>query len=173
MNLIEKVPPSQMLVAIASDADLKVDLTSLRAVRTNTGMEFTRIEDVTLEKLKRYLDRARINGRPYKRLHLAVHAGPEGIMMGNVLVNAVVLSEILQGIEVLLLAGCEGDVIGDYLGVVPYVITMTNKVSHTDAALFTRAFWEEIGGGREPSEALDYALDRAPSGMGEFVERHW
>jgi hypothetical protein len=50
---------------------------------------------------------------------------------------------------------------------------MTEKVSHTDAALFARAFWEQIGRGHEPAEALRLALKRSPSGMSEFIERHF
>lgn len=172
-NLIDKAPETPLLVAIGSDAALKLDLASLRAVRTDTGMAFTRIEDATLEKVKRFLDRGRINGRPYDKVHLAVHSGPEGIYLSNGLVNSVQLSEILEGVRILVLAGCEGDAVSDYLGVVPYVVSMTEKVGHGDAALFSRAFWEEIGRKTEPTEALRLAFKRAPSGMSEFVEQHW
>lgn len=169
----EKKSLSPLLVAIGSDAALKIDLAALRVVRTRSGMGFTRIEDASVANIKRHLDRARINNRPYDKLHLAIHAGPNGLVLGGAPVNAVEFSEILEGINVMLIAGCEGDVVGDFLGIVPYVVTMTDKVEHSDAALFTIAFWEEIGHGHDPAEALEAALDRAPSGMSETVERHF
>lgn len=170
---VEPVTESALLVAVGSDAALKIDLTALRAVRTETGLGFTRIEDATIDRIKQHLDRARINGRPIDKLHLAVHSGPKGILLGGTLVDSVEFSEILDGVRVLLLAGCEGDSVGDYLGVVNYVVTMTEKVSNADASLFTRAFWTQIGLKKEPVEAFNQALKRSPSGMSEFVERHF
>lgn len=169
----EPVADSMLLVAIGSDAALKIDLASLRAVRTETGLSFSRIEDATLDKIKQHLDRARINGRPIDKLHLAVHSGPAGIVLGGVPVSSVQLSEILEGVRVLLIAGCEGDTVGDYLGIVPYVLSFSEKVGHSDAATFTRAWWSEIGKKKEPEEALKAALRRSPSGMSEYIEHHW
>lgn len=170
---IEPNPLSPVLVAIGSDALLQLDLTSMRAVETETGMEFRRIQNATLELIKQYLDRARINGHPYDKLHLGVHSGPSGILLGGVLVESVKLSEILQGVKILLIAGCESSYVGDFLGVVPYVVTMTEKVPMNDAALFCRAFWTQIGRRKDPTEALRLALIAAPSGMNEYIESHW
>lgn len=164
---------SPVLVAIGSDAQLQLDLTSMRAVETETGMEFRRIRNATLELIKQSLDRARMNGHPYDKLHLAVHSGVEGILLGGVIVDSVAFSEILQGVKILLIAGCESSYVGDYLGVVPYVITMTEKVPMNDAALFCRAFWTQIGRHKKPAEALRLSLLAAPSGMNEYVEAHW
>lgn len=173
VQVFDAKPESPLLVAIGSDAKLKLDLASLRAVETDTGMTFRRIENATFELLKRHLDRARANDRPYDKLHLAVHSGPDGIYLSGGIVNSEQLSEILRGVRILVIAGCESDAVGDYLGVVNHVVSMTEKVSHTDAALFARAFWEEIGNRCEPSEALRLALKRSPSGMSEYVEYHW
>lgn len=166
---------SPLLVVVGSDEDLELDLASLRAVQTDTGMGFRRITDATLEKVVQRMNRARINGRPYDKMHMSVHSGPEGsgVYLGKELVTGVELSEIMKGIKILLIAGCEGGSIGDVLGVVPFVVTISEEVSHGDAALFSRAFWTQIGKKRKPDDALRLALQFAPSGMDEYVEGHW
>jgi hypothetical protein len=80
---------------------------------------------------------------------------------------------LLDGVEILVIAGCESSEIGDLLGVVPYVVTMSNRVEHKDAAAFTRRWWSAIGRGLEPDEAWSEAIERSPSGMSEYVVRHW
>lgn len=167
------VPATPLLVAVGADSMLSLDLAALRAVETETGMEFRRIQDASLRDIKQHLDRGRLNGRPYDKLHLSVHASSEGILLGGKVINSIELSEILRGIRILVIAGCESSHIGDYLGVVPYVVTLSEKVSNSDASLFARAFWTEIGRKKDSTEALRLALLRAPSGVGEFVERHW
>lgn len=166
---------SPLLVVVGSDEDLELDLASLRAVQTDTGMGFRRVTDATLEKVVQRMNRARINGRPYDKMHMSVHSGPEGsgVYLGKELVTGVELSEIMKGIKILLIAGCEGGSIGDVLGVVPFVVTISEEVSHGDAALFSRAFWTQIGKKRKPDDALRLALQLAPSGMDEYVEGHW
>jgi hypothetical protein len=162
-----------LLVAIGSDKALDIDLASLRAVETETGMPFRRIGHATLDTLRQRLARGRLYGRPYDKLHLAVHSVEQGIELGGQIVDSADLSEVLRGVRVLLLAGCEGTRVGDFLGVVPYVVTLDEKVTHDDAALFTRVFWTQIGYGLEPGEAVEKALERAPSGMNEYVEQHF
>lgn len=161
-----------LIAAIGLDAALSLDLAALRAVRTSTGMEFARIQDATLTKLKAALDRERSHGRKVN-VHLAVHSGTAGVELGGQVVDAVALSEFLDGAQVLLIAGCESSQVGDFLGVVPFVISMSEKVSHTDAAMFTQAFWQAIGKGMEPAPALRYALAHSPSGMSEYVSKSW
>lgn len=172
-GIVEATPVTPLLAAIGSDAMLKLDEAALRAVRTETGMEFERIRDATLPAIKRRLDRERGYGRPFDKLHLAVHSAPDGIILSGQLVDAAALSEILDGVQVLLVAGCESSQIGDALGVVPYVITMNEAVGNADAAQFTKVFWTQIGKRKKPAEALRKALELAPSGMSEYVERHF
>jgi hypothetical protein len=166
----EKTPA--LIVAIGDDAALQLDLASLRAVRTATGMEFQRIESATLDKLKQFINRERMASRKFN-VHLAVHAGPQGIRLGGQIIDSIALSEIFDGCGVLLIAGCESDTVGDFLGVIPYVVTMSETVGHDDAALFCRAFWTAIGKHIAPGPALREALNRAPSGMREYVVAHW
>jgi hypothetical protein len=57
--------------------------------------------------------------------------------------------------------------------VVPYVITMSQKVLHTDAAIFQRVFWTAIALGDSTDIALRKALRRSPPNMREYVVKHW
>lgn len=167
-GVVEPGRVTPLVVAIGEDSMLQLDLAVLRAVRTHTGMELIRIDDATLGKIKAVLDRLRANGRR-ANVHLAVHSDEQGVLLGGEQIDAGDLSEILDGVQVLLIAGCESSRLGDMLGVVPFVISISVEVSHGDASSFTRLFWMEIGKGLDPEEAMKLALDRAPSGMREFV----
>ena len=83
------------------------------------------------------------------------------------------LSERLLGVQVLLLAGCEGDRVGDWLGVVPYVVTLDEAIGHDDAAVLCEHFWTGIGKGEGPGAALAAALSACAPVVGEYVVRHW
>lgn len=160
-----------LLVVTASDVAGWMDLAAARA--QPVGLTVSRVNGVTREKLKRYIDRGRMYNRPIELLHIGAHAGENGIKFDDGVADANWLSEHLAGVKVLLIAGCSADMLGDWLGVVPFVITLAEDVVDADAALFARAFWAEIGSGKDPDGALAAALDRAPAGMEEYVERHW
>lgn len=160
-----------LLVAMRSGNKFWMDLAALRG--SPVPLNVIRLNGVTKEKLKRYLDRGRLNGSPIELLHIAVHADEQGLEFDDGVTDANWLSEHLKGVKVLLLAGCNTDVIGDWLGVVPYVITLTEQVSDEDAAMLGQALWTELAMGAEPDVALEQALQRAPAGMSEYVERHW
>lgn len=162
-----------LFAAIGSDAILRVDEAMLRAVEAATGMGFELLEDATFDTLKERLDRARGYGRGFDKLHLAVHSTPDAIMLSDGPIDAIKLSRILRGVRVMLIAGCNSARLGDLLGVVPFTITMEEEVLSMDAARFSRWFWQSIGEGREPGEAVKIALDRAPSGMSEYVTKHF
>lgn len=164
---------ARLLVAIGEDAALQLDEASLRAVQTKTGLNFRRVRHATLDMLKDHLERARLNKRPYRNVHLAVHSTPEGIFLGGQLITGLQLSEVFKGVDILLIAGCESSKVGDKLGVVKWVVTMVEEVPNDDASVFAQAFWTEIGLGNEPPQALQLALEAAPSGMDEMVEFHW
>ena len=71
------------------------------------------------------------------------------------------------------LASCRGDSIGDWLGVVPHVITLSEDITHEDAAVLTQHFWHNIGLNLDPGAALDEALTHCPPAVSEYVVRHW
>lgn len=162
-----------LIAAIGSKkTGIGLDLASLRAVEEETGLRFQRITEATPEKLKIELDRARMS-KQITYLHLSVESDQEGYMLMDTEVSADWLSEVLRGVMILVVAGSESANIGDFLGVVPYVVSMSDKIVSRDAALFSRAFWSEIGRGYGPNKALTMALRRAPSGMSEYVVKHW
>ena len=106
-------------------------------------------------------------------LHLALHASAAGVEFADGLADGNWLSERLFGVRIMLLAACQGDSVGDWLGVVPHVITLSEEISHEDAAVLTQHFWHNIGLNMEPGAALDEALGHCPPAVGEYVVRHW
>ncbi len=113
-SMVNDGPPlaprnSPLLVVVGPDAALRIDLAALRTVKRLTGLAFHRLPDASADDLDAYLRRERSKGRPVGYLHLAVHAGPAGIDLAGGAVDGEWLSERLLGVQVLLLAGCEGD----------------------------------------------------------------
>jgi hypothetical protein len=142
-------------------------------VRAATGLRFMRVLDATREKFAQALRRERKLGRPVELLHLALHASPAGVQFADGMADGNWLSERLFGVRIMLLAACEGDSVGDWLGVVPHVITLSEEIGHEDAAVLTQHFWHNIGRNLEPGAALDEALGHCPPAVGEYVVRHW
>jgi hypothetical protein len=162
-----------LLVCIGPESALMLDLAALRAVRSATGLAFKRLIDATRPKFAELLRRERGLGRPVELLHLALHASPEGVQFADGVADGNWLSERLFGVRIMLLASCRGDSIGDWLGVVPHVITLSEDISHEDAAVLTQHFWHNIGLNMEPGAALDEALTHCPPAVSEYVVRHW
>ena len=160
-----------LLICVGPDAKLQIDLTSLRKVKTQTGLNFSRVLNVNFSNLKDTLSRARKSERPVRYLHLAVHASAEGLQFSDGVVTGQQLSEVLQDILVMVIAGCESTEIGDLVGVVPVVVTMRESIGHKDAADFTEVFWIEIGKGVNPEDAFYNTLERVPA-VAEFAEIH-
>lgn len=167
------LPRRRLLVALGLDPKLKIDLAALRSVRTRSGIEFHRLQDVTKSSFAAHLDRQRANGRSVELVHIGAEAGADGLVFADGVASWDWLSGVLDGVQVLLLAGCESTHVGEWLGVVPYVVSISEKIVNEDAARFAQAFWMEIGNGVEPKAALDRALDRSPAQLQEFVLGHW
>ena len=162
-----------LLVVIGPDAALRIDLAALRTVKRLTGLAFHRLLSASADDLDTYLRRERAKGRPVTYLHMAVQAGPAGVDLVGGAVDGDWLSEQLMGVQVLLLAGCQSDRIGDWLGVVPYVVTLNEAIGHNDAAVLCEHFWTGIGRGEGPTAALDAALAACAPVVEEYVVRHW
>lgn len=158
-----------LLVATANDAMLEEDVAALRGVR---AFHLQVLRNATSRDLERTLERARAEGHPVQYLHLATHAGPQGMALADRAVNGIWLSEHVRGVEILVLLGCRSDYAGDLLSVVPAVVSMRDEISNSDARIFARAFWAAIGEGLAVEDALDRALERSPSAVGEMVELH-
>lgn len=161
---------SVLAVGIGQDQGLEQDLAALRGV---CGVQLAVLRDVSKASLEALLERHRANGFPVRYLHLAVHAGQDGLALADGLADGLWLSRHLDGVEVLVIAGCESDRVGDLLSVVRHPITMRAEIEHRDAAIFTRAFWTEVGAGAPVDAALEEALRRSPSEVREMVEAHW
>ncbi len=162
-----------LLAVAGSDPALEVDLARLRAVREETGFSFQYLAGATREELAAALQRGRDHNRPIRCVHMACHASPQGVELRDGIADGAWLSATLAGVEVLLIAGCRGTLVGDWLKVVPYVLTLSDVVSHADAAALTEHFWRGIGLGRTPTEALELAYTRCSSRVRETAVAHW
>lgn len=158
-----------LAVGLGTDDRLEVDLAALRGV---AGLQLVVMRDVSKGSLETLLERHRANGLPVRYLHLAVHAGHDGLVFSDGLADGLWLSRHLEGVEILVLAGCESDRVADLLSVVNAVVSMRDEIEHRDAAIFTRAFWTAVAGGSDVETALDAALERSPSVVAEMVELH-
>lgn len=163
----------RLLVCAGPDEGLLLDLAVLRAVRAATGLHFQRVLNATRAKFAASLRRERGLHRPVELVHLALHAGPDGVDFADGLADGNWLSERLGGVRVLLLASCAGADLGDWLGVVPYVVSLNEAISHEDAAALAHHFWQGIGLGSEPDQALAAALALCPPSVAEYVVKHW
>jgi hypothetical protein len=163
----------ELLVAVGPKAKLDIDLAALREVqrKSNNCFRFTRVLPATFVNFKNALARRRESGNPIRDVHLSVDAGPEGVEFVDGVIDGVKLSEVLQDVHVLLLAGCEADQVGDLLGVVPNVVTLREKVETNDARAMTAVFWGAISEGMDAAAAFERVLERCPA-VAEFAELH-
>lgn len=161
-----------LLVCIGTDKMLEVDSAMLRKVQAQTQIRITRLLPVSKAGLKRFIDRHRASGRPIDYVHFGVHAGPQGLVFEDGIASGLWLSQQLAGVQVVLIAGCNGDQVADLLGVVNAVVSLREEVDNHEAALFATAFWLAIGNGLEPEEAFERALAAAPGSVAEFAELH-
>ncbi len=173
----ERAQVRTLLVCIGPDARQQMDLAALRAVRAATGLRFSRLVDTTQRKFAACLRRERGLGHPVELLHLALPVAAEGIQFTDGWADGNWLSELLQGVQVLLLVGCAGEnagaQLGDWLGVVPHVVSVGEEIGAEDAAVLTQHFWHAICAGKEPGVALEEALGYCPPAVAEYVVRHW
>ena len=161
------------LVCNGPDGALLLDQAALCAVRSATGLKFMRVLDVTQRKFAATLRRERGLGRPAELLHVDLPATPAGIQCADRLADGTWLRQRLPGVRIMLLAAWEGDGAGDWLQVVPHVITLRAGISREDAAVLTQRFWHNIGLDLAPGPALDEALAHCSPAAGEYVARHW
>lgn len=159
-----------LAVGIGTDRMLEADLAVLRGV---PEVQLMALHDVSMRSLETLLERQRAKGSPVRYLHLAVHAGPQGVLFSDGIADGLWLSQHLSGVEIMVIAGCESAEVSDLLSVVTYPISMRDKIDNRDATIFARAFWTEIGRGATADDALGEALRRSPSAVAEMVEAHW
>lgn len=170
-----KIIPSDKILFVvigSEDSSLTLDLASIRAVKMETGFEVKEMVAPTPGVLKRELERAR--GRKVKiYMHMAVFSDKQGYQLGTQVVDVNWLSSILQDVIVLVVAGADSSYVGEFLGVVPYVVTVDGGVPSRELSTFVRLFWSEIGNGIGPGRALKRAVDKAAPEIKEKIVKHW
>lgn len=165
----------EMLVAVVDDPGLQMDLAIFRRAR----IPFIRLRPVTLFSFEVAINRARREGKPFRHIHIAAHTSAEGADFSGEMATPEWLSERMQGVEVLLIAGCESSEIGDWLaGIADYVVTMAEPVSAgtkpslSDIGIFAEVFWAAVYDGKTASDAFYAAIERSPTWIGEIAEIH-
>ncbi len=168
-----------LLAVIGNEPGLKLDLAALREVEVECGITVTRCSPPRFGRFEATLNRYRAAGTPIKYVHFSVHASAgdsqraaAAALFEDGAVDAERLSGVLNGVEVAFVAGCDAEILGDSLGVVPTVITFKEPVSHDQAALATKVFWLAIGRGLTPRAAYREARNRLPAELAEFLELH-
>ena len=168
---------TRLLVVIGEqptgDNSLNIDISILRGVQAKTGMQFHRIVNPSADELEAELIRARRHGVTRQYVHMAVHAGPQGIELRGGAVDGDWLSAHLSGTEILLLAGCKSTGIGDWLSVIPFVVTFDEEITHQNAAAFTAGFWTAIALGKTPEQAIEDGLSKCVPSTREYIHKHW
>lgn len=163
--------PPQLLVVIGNDPALRVDLDALRGVERSGKFSIARPYPDSMNGIRVVLDRWRNRGDPIRYVHMAVHSAPEGIEIGrDELITPDWLSDNLKSVNILVINGCRGDAVGDWLGVVPYVVVMRHEVANNDAVQFAFAFWDAVGDGLDVEAAFRRARQRSPQTVAEYVE---
>jgi hypothetical protein len=177
----EKTDEERLLLAVVgSDPALKVDLAALREVESECGLVVTRCYPARFNRFEATLNRYRAAGTPIKLVHFSVHSTADDAAGGTKSaalfedgpVSGERLSGVLNGVEVIMVAGCDSDLLGDLLGVAPSVVTFREPVRHDAAALAAKLFWGGIGRGLMARQAYRDARSKLPAEVAEFMELH-
>lgn len=163
-----------LLVVLGSDPALKADLAALREVENECGLTVTRCYPARFARFEATLNRYRAAGKPIQFVHFSVHSTAErpAMLFEEGLISAEQLSGVLNGVEVVMVAGCDSDLIGDLLGIVPNIVTFREPLRHDSAALATKLFWNGIGKGLSARQAYRDARSKLPAEVAEFMELH-
>ena len=177
----EKQEEERMLLAVVgSDPALKVDLAALREVESECALVVTRCFPARFNRFEATLNRYRAAGTPIKLVHFSVHSQADDAATGTKAaalfedgqVSGERLSGVLNGVEVIMVAGCDSDLLGDLLGVASSVVTFREPVRHESAALAAKLFWTGIGKGLGARQAFREARAKMPAEVAEFMELH-
>jgi len=163
MAVIEEAP---LMIVIGEDPSLLVDLAALRGIK---GLRVTRLLPATYTTLKGTVERFRRQGKPIEYLHFSTHAGPEGSLLDRV-VRREELSELLRDARIVVFMGCTSVEIADLLAIIPSVVAFREPVPHDEAWQFSLLFWRGISEGLTAEMAFARAVERGPTGIGEYAE---
>jgi hypothetical protein len=161
--------PDGLVVVVGPDRMLEQDVARLRGIRS---FHLSVLRNATMPDLADLLSERRARGVPVRYLHLAVHASHAGVQFADGLATGAWLSQNLKGVEVLVLAGCQGNRVANLLSVVPAVISMRDELDNVQAGQFALAFWSTVAEGRPVRDAYYYALEHSTDAVSEMAEFH-
>ena len=132
-------------------------------------ISFQRLMEATKETVTQELRRKRESGILYPWLHITAHAIEEGIALMDGIAPPAFWNEILDGIEVVVLAACKSTKVADELAGMMTVIYITEDIGDRDASSFTYAFWRRMREHNDPVEAYRQAIGEATQ-VAEFTD---
>ena len=155
-------PPDFPLLAVfgPDEAITQADETALN----QSGLAFKCIYHATRELVAAELARRRRARDLYRWLHVATHAGPEGLLFGaGEVASRDWWNKQLAGVEGVFLAGCTDVAVADWLiGVVGWVISFTVDVDNELARQFALVFWTGMAEGQGPRASYRAACRAVP-----------
>lgn len=167
------MPTKPLLVISGTSATFERDRAALR----RANVPFHRLTQATQNSIRAEMRRRRQDGTLYPWVLISAHAGPDGILLADGIAPPAFWHEVLEGIQVVVLACCAASTTADELaGLVDCVIWFTEGVGNEDAADWSYAFWRRLYGEGQvrmtPLLAYTAALRDVPQ-VAEFVDlRH-
>ena len=141
-----------------------------RNAMRRAGVSFFRLVDGNLEKLRDELQRRRSEGRLYDVVHFSAHGVDDFIVLGTEKVDAMRLSDVLNGVRCVFLATCNNQEVADKMvGIVKYVVTIYEEINSDDAANFTYEFYKRYKVDMDVEAAFTGAMSVMPN-ISEFVD---
>ena len=132
-------------------------------------ISFQRLLDSTRERITDELRRKREAGELYPWLHITAHATEDGIALMDGLAPPSFWNEILDGVEVVVLAACKSAKVADELAGMVTVVYIAEDIGDRDASAFTYAFWRRMREHHDPIQAYRQAISEATQ-VAEFTD---
>lgn len=141
------------------------DLEAIQRVRGPRGerLLYQRVINASKQDVVDAIQRGQDEHRPFRWLHIASHAGPEGIKLADGVANGKFWLENLPGVRGVMLASCtNGRVADHFVGLVDFVVVVYEDIETRLAARFTHAFWENFLRLGNPDDAYNAAIEQVP-----------
>ncbi len=129
-----------------------------------SGIAFKCIYRATRPLVAEELARRRRSRDLYRWLHIASHAGPQGMWLVDELASREWWNQQLTDIEGVFLAGCTDVAVADWLlGVVKWVLSFTVNVDNDLTRQFALVFWGAMSEGKTPRDSYRQACRAVPA----------
>jgi hypothetical protein len=159
-------------VCVGPDAELALEVATLREIRTDTSMDFMRVLNPTRAKLANHLWRERSLGRPVELLHLGLAVAEEGVLLADGPAGEAWVRKHLRDVRVLLLAGGGEEHVSAWLDFVPHVVSLDPGLGGEERVRLASAFWRNVGAGMEAPAAWEATLEQSDRGMEQMVQQN-